>query len=195
MRISTKPEKAYSLLARLVFWLQKKRLGMVLQPTQVWLRSPRLYVAFNLFYGAISRKSSPLDTTLISLINTRVAQINQCPFCIDLNSFFLEKQKISLEKITAISNFEKSNLFTEREQAALLYAEAMTNTNKTVTNELFKKIQQYFNENEIIELTACIAFENLSSKFNAALNIESHQLCQLSIRRTKTYPEKKDSNE
>lgn len=179
MRITSKPEKEYSLFARFMFWLQKKKFGTVLEPTKIWGRSPRLYFGFNVFYAAIARKSSPLEPALISLVNTRVAQINHCPFCIDLNSSFLQKQGVMLEKITALSMFETSELFTEKERIALTYAEAMTRTDKGVNDNLFQQLRQHFNEDEIIELTASIAFENLSSKFNAALAIPAQGLCQL----------------
>ncbi|EKD71649.1 MAG: hypothetical protein ACD_46C00135G0002 [uncultured bacterium] len=179
MRIISKPENEYSLFSRFMFWLQKRKFGTVLEPTKIWGRSSWLYFGFNIFYAAIVRKSSPLEPALISLVNTRVAQINHCPFCIDLNSSFLQKQGITLEKIIALSDFETSELFTEKERIALSYAEAMTKTDKGVDDDLFQKLQKFFSENEIIELTATIAFENLSSKFNAALAIPAQGLCQL----------------
>lgn len=180
MRIASKPEKEYSLFARLMFWSQKKKYGTILEPTKIWGHSSWLYVGFNVFYAAISRKSSPIDPVIRSLVNTYVAQINQCPFCIDLNSSFLQKLSISIEKITELSNFETNKLFSEKERVSLAYAEAMTRTDKHVDDKLFQRLREQFNDDEIIELTATIAFENLSSKFNAALEIPSQGFCKIS---------------
>lgn len=91
----------------------------------------------------------------------------------------MQKQGITLEKIIALSDFETNELFTEKERIALTYAEAMTRTDKGVNDTIFQQLRQHFNEDEIIELTATIAFENLSSKFNAALDIPSEELCRL----------------
>ena len=59
---------------------------------------------------------------------------------------------------------------------ALAYADAMTVTGREVDDELFARVRQFFNEDEIVELTMTIAWENSSSKFNRALRIPSQQL-------------------
>lgn len=179
MRIIPQPDNSYSLFSRFMFWLQRRKSGTVFDATRLWGRSSWLYLTFSLFYGAISRKSSPIEPALISLLNTRVAQINLCPFCIDLNASFLEKQGVSLEKISALSEFASHALFSPGERAALSYAEAMTDTNKRVDDVTFSELKKHFNDDQIIELTAIIAFENLSAKFNAALGVPSQGFCQL----------------
>ena len=56
----------------------------------------------------------------------------------------------------------------------------MTDTNKRVDDVVFGELKKHFNDDQIIELTAIIAFENLSAKFNAALEVPSQGFCQLS---------------
>ena len=56
------------------------------------------------------------------------------------------------------------------------YADAMTITGREVSDELFERVQQFFDADAIVELTATIAWENASSKFNRALRIPSQQL-------------------
>lgn len=179
MRIKDKAENSYSLFSRFMFWLQKRKFGMVLPATLLWGRSSWLYLTFSLMYGAISRKNSPLDPSLISLLNTRVAQINQCPFCIDLNASFLQQQNISNEKILELTNFQNSDLYSEKEKAALLFAEAVTRNITDTYDSTVSHLKEYFNDDEVVEITAVIAFENLSSKFNAALGVESQGLCKI----------------
>ncbi|MFV2089135.1 MAG: carboxymuconolactone decarboxylase family protein [Pseudomonadales bacterium] len=85
---------------------------------------------------------------------------------------------LSTEKIRALDDFEKSDLFDAREKVALQYADAMTLSNEDVSDDLFARLADHFDEHSIIELTAAIAWENASSKFNRALRVESQQLWQ-----------------
>ena len=62
------------------------------------------------------------------------------------------------------------------ERLALEYADAMTITGREVSDELFARLQSVFSDDAIVELTAIIAWENASSKFNRALRVPSQHL-------------------
>ena len=64
-------------------------------------------------------------------------------------------------------------MYTYRQQLALEYAEAISYTDRDVSDELFSRIMGEFNEPEIVELTMTIAWENASAKFNHAMLVES----------------------
>ena len=70
-------------------------------------------------------------------------------------------------------------MFTDEEQLALAYAEAITHTEQQVSDELFTSLAAHFNEAQIVELTLGIAMENMRSKFNPTLKIESQGFCAL----------------
>lgn len=59
---------------------------------------------------------------------------------------------------------------------ALEYADCMTITDQEVSDELFERLQSFYADDAVIELTATIAWENASSKFNRALRVPSQQL-------------------
>lgn len=177
MRISVKPNSDYTFFAKVIFWAQKQKYGESLLPSKIWGRSPRLLYGLQAFYRAIDRKSSPLEPALRSLINVKVSQINSCDFCVDISSSLLLKRGISLEKISAMSQFSSSDLFSEKEKVALSYAEAVTRCDTIIDDDLFKNVGKFFNDDEIVELTGLIAYQNLSSKFNAALKIPSQGFC------------------
>jgi len=80
------------------------------------------------------------------------------------------------EKILALAGYATSPLFSEAERVALEYADAMTITGREVSDELFARLREHYDENQIVELTATIAWENCSSKFNRALRIPSQNL-------------------
>ncbi len=165
---------------RLLFFLQRRRYGRELEPARLWGRTPKAFLAMAAMYGALDRRSSPLTPVLRSLILVRVSQINWCFFCIDLNSSTCLKRGVREEKLAALPQFADSALFDEREKAALHYAEAMTYSERRNDAALMARLKQHFSDDAIIELTALIAFQNMSSKFNAALGVPAQGFCELS---------------
>ncbi len=83
---------------------------------------------------------------------------------------------VSDEKFAALATYIDSELFDDRERAALEYADAMTITGQDVSDELFARLRQWFDADAMVELTATIAWENASSKFNRALRVPSQEL-------------------
>jgi len=82
-------------------------------------------------------------------------------------------------KIAEVTDAATSQLFGASEKAALEYAEAMTFTDRKVTDQLFARVRVHFTETQIVELTAAVALENFRSKFNVALGIEAQGFCAL----------------
>ena len=83
------------------------------------------------------------------------------------------------DKIREVPGWRESRRFSEMERAALEYAEAMTITGQRVSDELFTRLRFFFDEAQIVELTAAVALENFRSKFNVPLGIESQGFCIL----------------
>jgi alkylhydroperoxidase family enzyme len=83
---------------------------------------------------------------------------------------------VSEEKIKALADYATSPLYTEAERLALRYADCMTITGSEVSDELFARLRGSYDEDAIVELTAIIAWENASSKFNRALRVPSQKL-------------------
>ncbi|HZO73121.1 MAG TPA: hypothetical protein VFB60_13040 [Ktedonobacteraceae bacterium] len=83
---------------------------------------------------------------------------------------------ISDEKILALADYATSPLYDEVERVTLEYADSMTITGREVSDELFSRLRQFYSDDELVELTEIIAWENASSKFNRALRIPSQNL-------------------
>lgn len=83
---------------------------------------------------------------------------------------------VSDEKILALDEYATSPLYEEKERTALEYADHMTITDKDVDDDLFARLRRFFEEDALVELTAAIAWENASSKFNRALRVPSQHL-------------------
>ena len=179
MRVSAKDLSEYPWYLRPFFWNQRRKYGQVLKPALVWARVPKLFVAVASLYGALDRRSSPLSPELRSLITVRVSQINWCRFCVDINSATLAERSGSSAKVEAVEHWRESDNFSERERAALGYAEAITFTDGQVTEGLMGELRSHFDEDAIVELTALIAFQNMSSKFNSALDLPAQGFCNI----------------
>ena len=80
------------------------------------------------------------------------------------------------EKIEALAQYATSALYTDLEKLTLEYADRMTITGQDVSDEFFAKLKRAYTDDQIVELTAAIAWENSSSKFNRALRVPSQQL-------------------
>ena len=83
---------------------------------------------------------------------------------------------LSDEKILDLDSYATSPHYTDVERLALEYADCVTTTGRDVSDELFARLRQAFDDDALVELTAAIAWENASSKFNRALRIPSQRL-------------------
>ena len=83
---------------------------------------------------------------------------------------------VSEEKILALDEYAGSAHYDEAEKVALEYADAVTLSGKDVSDALFARLREHYDDEAIVELTAVIAWENASSKFNRALRIEAQGL-------------------
>nr|WP_249429778.1 carboxymuconolactone decarboxylase family protein [Enterobacter kobei] len=166
--------------------MQRKHFGAVLNPTRWWGRMPRLFWLVALFVGFLERRNARLTPQLRSLLMTRVSQLCHCAFCIDANSLRLAERSGALDKVQAVSDWPDSDLFSEQERAALAYAEAVTATPPRVDEAIKTALKRHFTDEVITEMTALIAFQNLSARFNAALDIPAQGLCA-------TFKEKPDA--
>ena len=178
-RVASRALKTYPWYLRPFFWNQRRKYGAVLDSALLWARSPKLFLGVALLYGLIDRKASPLPPPLRSLLTVRVSQLNGCRFCVDLNSATLLKRGMSEEKVEALAAWRESNLFDERERVALDYAEAVTLADRGVDDDLMARVKRHFEDDAIIELTALIAFQNMSSKFNSALAVPPQGFCRI----------------
>ena len=86
------------------------------------------------------------------------------------------KLGVSDEKILALGDYATSPLYDEAERTALEYADCMTISGRDVGDDLFARLRRFYTEDALVELTATIAWENASSKFNRALRIPSQGL-------------------
>lgn len=170
-------ENPRSLKLKLAYWFTKRRLGKVITPVKV--HYPRFPGALGLAaeLGKLHNRFT-IDPKLQHLIKVYTAAMNGCAFCIDIGKASAKQKKLDPAIFDDLLRFEESERFTAAEKAALVYVDEV-NRNKHVSDATFEKLQRYFNEEEIIQITVINAIENLYNLMNAPLNIGSDELCEL----------------
>jgi len=112
--ITTPANRRFPWYVRIFFWNQKRKYGAILEPARLWGRTPRVFAGLALLYGALDRKSSPIEPPLRTLITVRVSQINWCSFCVDINSATAVKRHVGEEKLADLAQFEESEHYSDR---------------------------------------------------------------------------------
>ena len=176
MRIAGLSDRGAPLWFKLLGFLQKRKFREVLLPTRLWALAPQPFRGFTDFFLATDRDSSPLEPSLRSLVMVRVSQVNSCSYCIDINAAALLERGITLEKALALEDHQRSPLFSARERLVLDYAVQMTRDSR-VAAETFADVRAELGEPGVVELTALVAMQNASSKFNGALELGSQGFC------------------
>jgi alkylhydroperoxidase family enzyme len=169
------------LFGAMVKHMTKKRLGKVPEPLGVMWHNLPVLKAFFAFSGK-AEKWSACDLQLKSLAHMATAASVGCSLCLDLGYFQARNQKLDLDKARDVPRWRESVLFTPLERDVLEYAEAMTNTPPTVTDELSARLLQMLGASALLELTAFIGAANMAARTNTALGLESQgfaQACEL----------------
>jgi AhpD family alkylhydroperoxidase len=115
-------------------------------------------------YGYVSQ--SGLPALLVDIVYLRVSQINGCAFCIDMHSRDLLKAGLAVEKLVLVPGWREAGaLFSDREKAALAWAETVTRVADTnVPDAAFEAASAVFNAKELSDLTIAIGLMNIYNR-------------------------------
>ena len=91
----------------------------------------------------------------------------------DIGSAVGRAAGVTEAQLRALADYRTSSRFSELERMVLDYAVAMTSTPVNVPETLFAQLRRHFNDEQMIELTAAIAWENYRARFDHALGIEA----------------------
>ncbi|GAA3760770.1 carboxymuconolactone decarboxylase family protein [Salinactinospora qingdaonensis] len=170
-RISLDPPR--TLLLRLGEWYSRRRFGTVLDPGKAYAHNTRVLRSVLRFESGIDRWKK-VDPALKHLAVMVSAMRIGCAWCVDFGYWEAEELGLPVEKIRRVANWrEHRDAFTEVESLVMDYAEAMTTTPPTVTDELGAALRERLGEEALVELTTMIAVENLRSRVNSALGLTS----------------------
>ncbi|WP_436776918.1 carboxymuconolactone decarboxylase family protein [Yinghuangia sp. YIM S09857] len=148
------------------------RLGKVAEPVEVIWHNPPVATS-NLEFSAKIAEWDALDESLKSYAHMAVAVKVGCPWCLDAGYFTAQNQNLDLAKASQVPRWRVSDVFTVLERDVLEYAEAMTDTPPTVTDEMYASLLDRLGAAAMVELTAFVAFVNMATRNNNAHGIRS----------------------
>ncbi|MFF2124003.1 carboxymuconolactone decarboxylase family protein [Streptomyces olivochromogenes] len=149
-----------------------KQLGTVPEPVEVLWNNPELAQANQEFSAKVATWDAA-DASLKTFAHMAVAAQVGCSWCLDINYFHALNQNLDLTKASQVPRWRQSEVFTPLERDVMEYAEAMTNTPTTVTDELSARLLDRLGPAAMVELTVFIGFANFATRCNTAHGITS----------------------
>ncbi len=131
-----------------------------------WIRyskvAPEGFRSLLVFDGYV--RQSGLEQPLLELIRIRVSQINNCGYCIDIHTKDARDEGESEQRLYCLSAWRETSFYTDREQAALAWAEAVINLREAqLPEDVFENARAHFSDKELVDLTmAVIAINSMN---------------------------------
>jgi alkylhydroperoxidase family enzyme len=152
--------------------MSKKMLGEVPDALGVmWHNRPVLKANMGLSHKAA--KWSECDKDLKSYAHMAVASVVGCSFCLDLAYFQSHNEGLDEAKAREAPRWRESDVFTPLERDVMEYAEMMSQTPPTVTDELSARLLEQLGAPAMVELTAFVGMSNQVTRTNVALGIQA----------------------
>ena len=150
----------------------RRMFGRVPESIGVLWNNPEVFKA-GMSLGRRVQGWDRVDESLKSFAHMAVAAQVGCSWCLDFGYFQAQNRELDLRKASQVPRWRESEVFTPLERAVMEYAEAMTNTPPTVTDELSGRLLEHLGAPGLVELGAVIGFANYTTRCNTALGIES----------------------
>jgi AhpD family alkylhydroperoxidase len=116
--------------------------------------------------------TSTVEKKLLHLVKLRVSQINGCAFCLDMHWKDLKVEGETDRRMYSLDAWRETSYYTDRERAALAWAEAVTNiSDGHAPDELFEAARQYFSEQELADLTLAVTAINGWNRISIAFRV------------------------
>jgi alkylhydroperoxidase family enzyme len=152
----------------------RKIFGEVPEPVGVaWHNRKVLNLSFNV--GRQAQKWDRCDENLKSFAHMATASLIGCSFCLDFGYFQANNNGLDVHKAREVPRWRVSDAFTPLERDVMEYAEAMTQTPPSVTDELSARLLAALGAAALVELTAFVALANFMARSNVAMGIESQE--------------------
>lgn len=119
--------------------------------------------------GSYLKKSS-IGATIQELVKIRVSQINGCAYCLDMHWKDARNLGESEQRLYGLSAWHEAPYYSERERAALLWAEAVTASK--VPDDVYTLVSGYFSDAELLDLTMAVNLINTWNRLNVSFSKE-----------------------
>ena len=167
-----RPERA-GVLKRLALRYATRAFGSLPEPLGVTAHHSGVFWTWVIAETGVERTWRTLPRGIAGLATLRAAAVIGCPWCLDFGSALAKAGGVTEAQLRDLHRWPDSDVFDEAESLTLAYADTMTRTPMTVSDELIEQLRAHFSDSQLVELTALIALENQRSRFNHALGMTS----------------------
>jgi AhpD family alkylhydroperoxidase len=169
-----RPTEITGLYGTLLKTISRRMFGQVPEGAGVMWHYPAV-LKDSMTFGRKVDSWNRLDPNLATFATMAAAGVVGCSFCLDLHYFMSHNRGLDEEKAREVPRWRQSSVFTPLERRVMEYAEAMSQTPVTVTDEMSAALLSELGAPALVELTARIGFMNSSARGNVALGIRSQE--------------------
>ena len=171
-------------LLRLAEVVSRRRLGARPEPGLALLHNRRVLITTLAHESRVSRWKT-LDPTTSALATLATAAELGCSWCLDFGYWVSFHRGVEAAKLTDITRWQTSSVYSDDDRAVIAYAIAMSRTPVEVSDEMVADLRTRFSDAQLVELTALVAVENSRSRTNLAFGLTSQgykDSCELPAR-------------
>ncbi|BCN40678.1 alkyl hydroperoxide reductase AhpD [Alicycliphilus denitrificans] len=119
-------------------------------------------------------RASGLEHGLLELVKTRVSQLNGCAFCLDMHTKDARAAGEGEQRLYLLPAWREAPCYTERERAALAWAEAVTLLkDQQVPDDVYEQARRQFDEKALVDLTLAIVAINGWNRLSVSFRTEA----------------------
>lgn len=145
-------------------------LGFVPNSMKVMARRPGIGEAFvNLSDAVIFGSEMTTPVILRRMVQHIASYAAGCLYCQAHTANIVAKLDVDEQKLAKIWDFETSDLFTDAERTALRFAMHAASVPNTVTDQVIDEMREYYSNDEIVELLACVSLMGFMNRWNDSL--------------------------
>ena len=147
-----------------------ERLGFLPNSQRIMARKPELLEGINALYKAIMHKTDrSVSPGLLYLVGNAASLAAGCMYCVAHSGGAASHNGIDDKKLSALWDFENSDLFTDAERAAIRFAQASATVPNMVDNEDFTEMRKYYSEYQIVEILSIVSMYGFFNRWNDTL--------------------------
>ena len=173
MATVTLDDRPPGVVAKLALLYSRRRFGQSVDPVLAAAHHTGVLMTWGALETAAEKGWKRLDPRLRWLAVQAAAGEIGCSWCTDYGYYEGMQKGVDPRKVRDVPRFATSDAYDDTERAVLEYAVAATATPVAVPDDLVERLHRYLSEPEIVELASWVALENLRSRFNAGLGLES----------------------
>jgi Uncharacterized conserved protein len=168
------PPKRIPFFLRLGIWISRRITGKDLLVAKILSWYPKAAVGSAVLESLVAHRDKDVDERILKLVRMQASFSASCPFCIDMNSFEYDKQRITTDELAALQgtkSLPEVKTFSERERLAIEYAIYISRSPLSFPVEFINSLKKNFKEREIVILASTAAQVNYWARLIQALGV------------------------